>query len=308
MKRTGMVLVAMLMAGGLARAGTLEGMAEWARNEGREAVTARLARQGVAEANDVAAILDGWDEAVVVERALAGRAYALLAWVGRYDTFSPASVASIRQALLAEPEPVPEVLDLIRYLPLGMRGDFEQMLYDLVPRRFAATPAFGRHYVKYALLRNEGLFSAAMDPSDLVGLLLAPEPLALGGAESLRRALRDGAVVQARNWLRYSGRSFVVRDGVNPLTEAVQPVVEALNAPGAAGLEAALRGLGAEVPDFDRGELEALAVDWQAKIMSGELIGAGLNSVLGKLSVVLGVEGFNAFVERYNYGNGGTGR
>ena len=130
------------------------------------------------------------------------------------------------------------------------------------------------------------------------GLALLAAGLAAGGARAGREPLTVRAAL-------FENRA--------PVFERLAPVapVRLQGAPGMegyAGLEAALRGLGAEVPDFERGELEALAVDWQAKIMSGELIGAGLNSVLGKLSVVLGVEGFNALVERYNYGNGGTGQ
>ena len=293
---------------GLARAGTLEGMAAWAEQSGPERAASEVARLGVKNEADAEAIVGGWDEQTVVERSLAAGAYGLLIVAGRRDGFSARSVQQITAAIEAEADPPTSVVDLIGQLPATERGRFEGLLYDLAPLRWPEQPVIGRHVVKYAILGDTGLFSARTAPEDVVAVLLAPEPLNMRYADSARKALRDGAVVLARNWFHYSGQSFVVRDGVNPLVEAVRPVVEALNAPGCVGLEAALRGLGADVPDHDRAGLNSMAAAWQDEILSGERSGSSLTAVLGKLSVVLGVEGFNALVERYNYGTGGVGQ
>jgi hypothetical protein len=84
----------------------------------------------------------------------------------------------------------------------------------------------------------------------------------------------------------------------------VRPVVEALNAPECRGLEAALRALGCNVADRDRGDLRRVAGEWQQAIMRD---GAGVyvHMMLGKLSVALGPEGYNRFVDVYNNGTGG---
>ena len=177
----------------------------------------------------------------------------------------------------------------------------------LVERHYARTPVYGLHYLEYRMMRDQDPFGPGVDPADLVRVLMAPEPMAMQLARTARTALNRAALPLARTALRNAGESFVVRDGVNPLIELVRPVVEALNAPGCAGLEAAFRALGVDVPDVERDALEALAAQWRDELMSGELAGGGASAILGKLSVALGVDGFNAFVEVYNEGTGGDG-
>jgi hypothetical protein len=120
------------------------------------------------------------------------------------------------------------------------------------------------------------------------------------------RTGKDGikwnAVRLARHQLRDEGLSFVAVDDINPLEERVRPVIDSLNADGAENLEAALRALGADVPDQDRWELFRHANAWRERILLGDMNQRDAQSVLGKLSVALGVEGFNDFVEVYNHG------
>ncbi len=299
--------VAVLAAVDFAAAGTLDGTARWAEQMGIQGISNRVYRWGIADADDVAAIIETWDEETVVDLALTWKAYRMLALIGRLDSFSSDSVERIARVLRAEEEPPAEVVDVIRRLPPEARREFETMLYGLVDARFPTRPVFGRHYVKYYVLRNEALFPGAAEPVDLVRVLLAPEPMRMNDAVANKRAIKEAAVSLARAKLRADGLSFVVRDGINPLAEAIRPVVEALNAPACAGLEAALRALGGDVPDMDRGAFEKLTGAWQAALMAGEITGSAINAVIGKVSVALGVDGFNAFVDRYNHGTGGSG-
>ena len=109
----------------------------------------------------------------------------------------------------------------------------------------------------------------------------------------------------ARVTLRAEGKSFVVKDGVNPLVAKVQPVVDALNAPACEGLETALRALGLDVRDYDRGDLKKIGDSWRAQVMRGDLSGSDAVRLLGKIAVVLGAEGYNRFVDEYNNGKAG---
>ena len=105
--------------------------------------------------------------------------------------------------------------------------------------------------------------------------------------------------------LRAEGKSFVVKNGVNPLVAMVQPVVTALNTQECVGVEAALRGLGSAIPDMDRKAARDLVAGWQPKMMSGEMAPGDVSLVLGKIAVMLGPDGYNRFVDGYNNGTGG---
>ncbi|NQT51152.1 hypothetical protein HQ576_03840 [bacterium] len=301
------LLVSVAMVAGVCHGGTLSGVQKWAETVGPETVSNSLTRWGVANEEDRAAMTAAWDEDTVVDLALKTKAYYVLSWAGRLDRLSPESVQRIREALLAEEAPPLAAQEVVRYLPREARTGFDKMLYDLVARRYPANPVFGRHYVKHVVLEGGPSVSDRMDVNELLQLLVAPEPLAMVYTTATKKALKGAAVLLARAKLRADGKSFVVQDGVNPLAEAIRPVVDALNAPGCVGVEAALRSLGADIADIDRGGLDALAAEWQAGLMSGEMSSGTASAVLGKLSVALGVDGFNAFVDRYNNGTEGSG-
>ena len=127
----------------------------------------------------------------------------------------------------------------------------------------------------------------------------------LSHAENCKKAIKERAVTLARTKLRADGKSFVVKNGVNPLVVMVQSVVTALNAPECAGVEAALRDLGSTVQDIDRKVLRELVAAWQPRMMSGEMGPAEVNQVLGKIAVALGPDAYNRFVDAYNNGTSG---
>ena len=128
------------------------------------------------------------------------------------------------------------------------------------------------------------------------GLNISDADLAARAAVSLA----DLAAVKARLKLASEGKSFVVRNKVNPIAVAVQPVVDALNAPECDGLEAALAGLGMTVNAIDRSALDEAVEADTTDILAGLLVGEGAVAKLGKIAVALGVTEYNRFVSSYN--------
>jgi hypothetical protein len=298
------VVMAIVVGGSAAYGGTLEKTAAWAKQAGEVGVERSLRGWGIKDPATVAALRESWDEDLLVDAALAARAYGLLAWAERSDGLSEASGRKIYDVLRTETNAPSAVLDVVRAVPVELRAELEPMLQELIGGRYPGQPVFGAHVVKYALVRDIPVFSVEVEIADLVKLLLASEPVQMTHAAQVKNVIRAAAVNLVKSKLRAEGKSFVVQDGVNPLAEGIRPVVDALNAPGCSGLEAALRGLGGEVQDVDRTELDALAGVWRSAIMAGELYGGEMNKVLGKLAVALGVDGFNAFVDHYNNGTG----
>lgn len=306
-----MLWVVLVLVWGLvsaARAETLERTKAWAERSKPEDVRSRLARMGAGADEHFDLVTDGWRESVVVDVALERNRIDLLAWVLERDTLSEESVARVRDDQGARERPHDGLWTFVGRLPQEDRGQFEATLRRLIPHRFGNRPVFGELELKYQLLRGEPVVSGRTETADLVRLLLAVESLDLRGAERLRDAVKWNAVRLARHQLREEGLSFVMVEDVNPLEDRVRPVVDALNAPGAEGLEAALRGLGAEVADADRTALGRQGDAWRERILLGDMSPRDAEGILGKLSVALGVDGFNDFVTVYNYGVQGAGR
>lgn len=152
----------------------------------------------------------------------------------------------------------------------------------------------------------------------ILKLLVAPE-FSVNQAELdfYKAELKERGVVGARRTLRKEGKSFVsysvvttnegkvVTTVVNPIDTVVKPVVDALNAAEFAGIEAAYKGLGIDIAALDRSGLKnATVVSVKEQIMDGTLIGTENPNYFPKLVIMLGVDGFNNFVELYNTGNG----
>ena len=247
-----------------------------------------------------------WEQDTVVRVALRAKAYRVVAHFIAPSEMQPESLQLVREALAREQGSPGYVADLVRLLPVGERDAHREKIDLDVARRYEERPVFGRMYAKYNVFRNVGNTGPDVETPDLLALLLAPEPLAMKHADSIKLVLKERAVKAARLTLRAEGRSFVIRDGVNPLAVRVEPVVTALNAPECAGLEAALRSVGIDAADADRTALRAAAAGWQDLILSGELTGPVMAAYLGKLCVALGVEPYNAFVDEYNHGKAGT--
>jgi len=185
-----------------------------------------------------------WEEDVVVGVALRNRAYGLVDTALGLDKFSEASRARIKERLLSGAIPTEVGVELAWKFPVKERAVFRSVVEPVVVGGFAAQPTMGRLHLKYTFLRGKPVISADTSEDDLVSLLVAPEPLSLKEVDAIKRVLNERAIRLVRLGLRAEGKSFVMKDGVNPLTARVGPGVEALNAPGCEGIEAALRGLG----------------------------------------------------------------
>ena len=236
--------------------------------------------------------------------ALRQRSYAFLAQVMRRHAVTASNRGRIREAVLAERPAKGWVLEIAACYPPAEREAFREACLEAIPAsRLASRPVYGRLYVDTLMLGqriNQGLG----DIDGMVSALLAGEQLNLDEAGECKAGIKAAAVRLARERLRAEGLSFVVHGGVNPIAERVRPVVEALNAPECEGLDASLRALGCDVADRDRGDLRRVAGEWRQAIMRGEAK-AALNLMLGKISVALGPDGYNRFVDAYNNGTGG---
>lgn len=301
-----MVLVLVQVSG--VRAETLVRTQAWAERSKPEDVRSRLARMGAGADEHFNLVTDGWKESAVVDVALERNRIDLLAWVLERDSLSEESVQRVLDDQGARERPSDGLWSFVGRLPREQRAPFEATLLRLVPHRFGTRQVFGELELKYQVLRGQPVVSGQTETGDLVRLLLATESLTLRDAERLREAIKWNAVRLARVQLREQGLSFVAVDDVNPLEDRVRPVVDALNDAGAEGLEAALRGLGADVADVDRRALLRQADAWRERILLGDMSPRDAEGILGKLSVALGVDGFNDFVTVYNYGVEGSGR
>ena len=121
----------------------------------------------------------------------------------------------------------------------------------------------------------------------------------INGIATFKSYVQKSATKTIKRKLREQGKSFVTKDGVNPVEQYLTRLNTALNAPRFAGLNEWLAELGyKERIDLSRlpseQEVEALkeAVMYGEKNMTGQ--------VKIHLYVCLGVDGYNQFVKEYN--------
>lgn len=296
------ILVAVMVAGG-AMAAPLKGLQVWAGRQPSGTVERVLSQRGLTNSVTQAAATAEWDEDVLLDAALAERAYGLVNWAMTQSPFSDRGRGRVKAAVLEEVQPVREAIDLALRFPLDQRDVFRPTLEAALPVRFADRPVYGRLYIEQTVLRGVPCFSTRVPVEDLVDVLLANEAMSVDNVRQCKEAIKQQAIILARLNLRAEGKSFVTpKDGPNPLAERVAPVVAALNAPACEGLEAELRKLGLSIDDVDRSGPAAAAEVWKAEIMSGAMSGSAAGQVLGKLAVVLGPEAYNRFVDEYNNG------
>ena len=307
--RGGLVLVVLatvlaMSSAGTAVAGTLNGVSAWAQKIGTNAFANFLISTGITNPVDRAAISASWDEDVYVGTALTNKAFYLLSHGMTMDTFSSANRERIKAEVSAARETADCIQGIAMAYPVAERAVFQAALEPGIAVRWAGRPEQGRLYLKYTVLLGMPVIGSETSAEDLMHYLLAPEALSMGEAEYCKQWIKKHAERLARLGLRAESKTFVVKDGVNPLVAKVQPVIDALNAPACEGLEAALRALGAEVAEGDRTELKKMAEVWAAQVMSGDLAGGEAARYLGKIAIALGVDAYNRFVDEFNNGKG----
>ena len=121
-------------------------------------------------------------------------------------------------------------------------------------------------------------------------------------SDSYMRRLLDLAPNAIKRKIRGEGRSFVTKDGINPVQVFVDKLVTAFNAPRLSGLDAALRECGMDCGlVFEDKLLSSEEVDTlRIKVLNGDVqfdANAGQ-----KLRTHLGVDAYNKFVKIYNEG------
>jgi hypothetical protein len=122
-----------------------------------------------------------------------------------------------------------------------------------------------------------------------------------------KEIVKKHAVQQARLKVFGEGKTLVSKGGANPLAGLVEPVITALNGPACAGLIEAMAALG--VTDLtENGELPAFvkpgAVEIEAMTAAARqaVVATGSPAAQGQLLLLLGVDGYNAFVKQFNEG------
>ncbi len=305
MRRVVSVLVLAGLVSGAAFGGTMEKLKAWAERYEPDVLERQLTSWGVTNAADRTELRESWDEDKVVELGLKPRGLYLLAVAIGREELSDGNMEKVRQTLL-QLDPVPShAASVIRALPVEERGQFEGVLKRSLAAQYPKNPAYAR-WMAYETLNGIDRNRRNASAQEMVRVILAPEGMTLQTANHFKKTLKDRAVVLAREKLRREGKSFVAKDGVNPLEQAVKPVVDALNAPLCEGIEEALRGLGCEIADVDRGELRTWAEKNQGEIMMGDVSSVHvINATVGKLAIALGPDGYNQFVDEYNNGTGG---
>ena len=160
---------------------------------------------------------------------------------------------------------------------------------------------------RVALGIGSGTRLNALGMASVVRMLAACEPMPVAFVTTFKERVKAYGISLARRKMFAAGVPFTVgKDGKNPLEATVGPVVTALNAPGCRGLVEAFGGLGADLTDGgllpafqtpDAAQLETMTADAQAAVVA-----ADNPTRQGQLLLLLGVDGYNAFVKRFNEG------
>ena len=159
-----------------------------------------------------------------------------------------------------------------------------------------------RYCMKMSLDQGKMVDIKDMKINDYVGFLLTTHPLK-GSALVLqcKEKIRQDAVGYAKRSLRNKGKTFVTKDGINPIEVEMTPVIEALNAPKLQGLEVALRNIGVDIQDIVRDPAGWMEVEKEKDaVFYGEKDAHPTYD--GGIVLLLGAEGYKNWVKEYNDG------
>ena len=121
-------------------------------------------------------------------------------------------------------------------------------------------------------------------------------------ADGTVKRLLTVAPVSIRHKIRKEGKSFVAKDGLNPVQDRIDRLSAALNAPRLQGLTAALKECGMDYGlDFEKNLMTADDVETLRKdVLNGD---RNFNPHIGYvLRTHLGIDEYNKFVKLYNEG------
>ncbi len=101
-----------------------------------------------------------------------------------------------------------------------------------------------------------------------------------------------------RRWLRDNNMPIVVQpDGTNPVTVAMQPIIDAVNAPMMAGLEQAVLDVGGPQVNVDR-SMQSKLEELKEAVWYGDKPTDTRN--INAIRFLLGTQGYNEWVQAYN--------
>lgn len=192
-------------------------------------------------------------------------------------------------------------------------GEIRKEIYSLfrldrvAKAAYPNSPALADRYGRYI---REGI--PAFQPQsiqDAFALLTINDPTIPDDA--IKKYIMDQSLPLIRRTLRAQGKTFVAQmvveggktNAVNPMQPFMDRISAALNAPYYKGLAEELMAIGAVIPNPPDWSAVAASVSaWQDKLMNdGEGLGSGW---AGRAKSLLGVQGYNDFINVYNNGTG----
>ena len=166
--------------------------------------------------------------------------------------------------------------------------------------------SFGKSVLASKIIeeRDMKLQMKDMNIATLSSWILDGEPKkSLNDVKAIKETIKTLCVTLVKINLRKQGKTFVIgEDGINPIQQKMQPIVDALNAPECNGLEAALSGI--VTLNIDRTRLETDVKKYMNDVFYG--IVPPSPSTDGSIAVLLGPDGYNNWIKSYNLGTSAT--
>ena len=175
-------------------------------------------------------------------------------------------------------------------------------LPDLPGETYQVSLSLDDFWRKTVITQKSMTTISEMKPSDYVRFLLnggsaKPTP----DVANAKRYLIATLEKKVKRSLRAAGKTFVTRDGINPVEVLMKPVIDAMNAPKLEGIEAAIEALGVNVPKSVRdNSVWADIATRMNGIMQGDLPADSRSD--GAIIILLGPDGYNAWVKEFNEG------
>ena len=155
-----------------------------------------------------------------------------------------------------------------------------------------------------AIRKTGGVDSSIEAAAYIERISLGNRGLSENAFNMIVKSVNSAAAKSIRRKLRSEGKAITEKDGVDPVREAMSGIAAALNAPRMAGLRDAALAAGLDIPQPEFSFVPTAESDegraFIDKIYNGDSAFNLANT--GYLRYMLGTDGYNAFVERYNAG------